>query len=78
MKSEQVRTTINIPAPLYRKLKAQAAAQGCSIHQLILRGVQEVLVPSSSTRRVQFPLIRSEGPKISLSNEQIYDHVEFP
>lgn len=27
---------------------------------------------------VQFPLVRSEGPKVRLSNEQTYEHVEFP
>lgn len=78
VKPEQVRTTINIPAPLYCKLKTEAAAQGCSIDTLILRGVESVLMPSqSTTHRVQFLLIRSEGPKVSLSNEQIYEHVEF-
>jgi hypothetical protein len=29
-------------------------------------------------RRIQFPLIVSEGPKVELTNEQIYQHVEFP
>jgi len=27
---------------------------------------------------VQFPLIVSEGAKVDLSNEEIYEHVEFP
>jgi hypothetical protein len=30
------------------------------------------------SRRVQFPLIGSDGPKVSLTNEQIYDLIEFP
>ena len=30
MKQDSVRTTVDIPAPLYRKLKAQAAANGSS------------------------------------------------
>ena len=80
MKSEKVRTTVDIPAPLYRRLKQQAAAQGCSAGELILRGVEKVLLNARqpARRRVQFPLIRSDGPKVALSNEQIYEHVEFP
>ncbi len=54
MKPEKVRTTVDVPKPLRRKLKQPAH------------------------RRVQFPLIRSEGRKVPLSNEQIYEHVEFP
>ena len=80
MKPETVRTTVDIPAPLYRRLKEQAAAQGCSARELIVRGVEKVLLNprQPSRRRVQFPLIRSESPKVPLSNEQIYEHVEFP
>jgi hypothetical protein len=79
MKPEKVRTTVDIPTPLYRRLKEQAAAQGCSARELILRGVEKVLLnPRRSARRVQFPIIRSQGPKVPLSNEQIYEHIEFP
>lgn len=80
MKPERVRTTVDIPTPLYRKLKAQAAAQGCSARELILRGMENVLLtPRQPARqRVQFPLIRSKGPKVRLSNERMYEHVEFP
>ena len=80
MKPESVRTTVDVPAPLYRKLKAQAASQGCSARELILRGMEKVLLNSRQPvrRRVQFPLIVSKGPKVPLSNEQIYEHVEFP
>lgn len=79
-KREKVRTTVDIPTPLYRRLKQQAADQGCSARELILRGVEKVLLNARPTtrRRVRFPLIRSEGPKVPLSNEQIYEHVEFP
>ena len=80
MKPEMVRTTVDIPAPLYRQLKDQAAAQGCSARELIIRGVEKVLFNAKQPprRRVQFPLIRSKGPKVSLSNEQMYEHIEFP
>ena len=80
MKQECVRTTVDIPAPLYRKLKEQAAARGHSIRELVLAGVRSVLLHGQrpKPKRVQFPLIVSEGPKVDLSSEQIYEHVEFP
>jgi hypothetical protein len=80
MKLDSVRTTVDIPAPLYRKLKAQAAASGCSVGELVSAGVRRALVQSQRPRaeRVQFPLIVSDGPKVNLTNEQIYEHVEFP
>jgi hypothetical protein len=80
MKQECVRTTVDIPAPLYRKLKEQAAARGHSIRELVLSGVRSVLLQGQRPRakRVQFPLIVSEGPKVNVSSEQIYEHVEFP
>ncbi len=36
MKSEAIRTTVDIPVALYRRLKEQAAAQGRSVRELIL------------------------------------------
>jgi len=80
MMGAKVRTTVDIPASLYVQLKEQAAAQGCSARQLIVRGIERILLSprQSARRRVQFPLIRSKGSKVSLSNEQIYEHVEFP
>ena len=80
MKEESVRTTVDIPAPLYRKLKEEAAARGNSIRELMLAGVKTVLRQGRRRRsqRVQFPLIVSDGPKVHLTNEQIYDLVEFP
>ena len=80
MKQECVRTTVDIPAPLYRKLKEQAAARGHSVRELVLAGIRSVLLQGQRPRpkRVQFPLIVSEGPKVDLSSEQIYEHVKFP
>jgi hypothetical protein len=80
MKQESVRTTVDIPAALYRKLKQQAAAQGRSVRELILTGVRTTLLEGKRPRprRVRFPLIVSKGPKVDLTNEQIYEYVEFP
>jgi hypothetical protein len=80
MKRQSIRTTVDIPAPLYRKLKEQAAARGHSIRQLVLAGVRTVLLQGQrpQPKKVQFPLIVSHGPKVDVTNEQIYEHVEFP
>jgi hypothetical protein len=80
MKQDCIRTTVDIPAPLYRRLKAQAAAKGRSVRELVLAGVQSVLLQAQRPRRkrVRFPLIVSPGPKVDLTNDQIYEHVEFP
>ena len=80
MKSESVRTTVDIPASLYRKLKEQAAARGSSVRELVLAGVRVILINGQrpQAKKVEFPLIRSKGPKVDLTNEKIYEHVEFP
>jgi hypothetical protein len=80
MKPKNVRTTVDIPASLYRQLRAQAAARGCSARELILGGIRQALLNGERPPRkaVRFPLIVSEGPKVDLTNERIYEHVEFP
>lgn len=80
MKQDSVRTTVDIPAPLYRKLKEQAAARGESVRELVLSGVRSVLLDAQRppAKKVRFPLIVSKGPKVNLTNDQICEHVEFP
>ncbi|MGA7523937.1 MAG: hypothetical protein WBW84_15910 [Acidobacteriaceae bacterium] len=80
MKQASVRTTVDIPAPLYRQLKEQAAARGCSIRELVLAGATTILLNEQRprTRRVQFPLLGSGKRKVDLTNEQIYELIEFP
>ena len=80
MKLGSIRTTVDIPAPLYRKLKGEAAARGRSIRELVLMGVNRVLTEGRRPRskKVRFPLIVSAGPKVDVTNEQIYEHIEFP
>jgi len=80
MKSESVRMTLDIPSALHRRLKEQAAARGISVRKLLLAGVRAIVqdVKRPQPSKVQFPLIRSKGPKVNLTNEQIYEHVQFP
>jgi hypothetical protein len=76
-----MRTTIDIPDPLYRQLKSRAAREGCSVKQLILRGVEGELQVSHKPRRrrITLPLIASKRPgTLEIDNAQIYEIIPFP
>ena len=75
-----MRTTVDIPDPVYRRLKSKAAEQGCSVKELILHGVEKELEAGTRKRgRVRLPIIRSKQPgTLHLTNEQIYEIIPFP
>ena len=76
-----MRTTVDIPEPLYRRLKTRAVQEGTSVKELILRGVEQVLKETSrkSGRKVSLPIVRSRRPgKVRLDNAKIYDVISFP
>jgi hypothetical protein len=75
-----MRTTVDIPDAMYRRLRARAATEGKSTRALILRGVERVLggQPASS-RRVALPLVPSKRPgTLRLDNARIYQVISFP
>jgi plasmid stability protein len=75
-----MRTTVDVPDPMYRKLKARAAREGSSTRALILKGVKEVLKSERRTTGapVSLPIVRSKRPgTVALDNAAIYD-VAFP
>lgn len=76
-----MRTTIDIPDPMYRRLKARAAKEGRSVKSLILQGTEQVLASNASPQRraVRLPLVRSKRPgTLRLDNARIYDAISFP
>jgi hypothetical protein len=77
-----MRTTIDIPDPIYRQLKAQAAREGSSAKKLILRGVEQVLRGNSrrlAGKRVKSPVIPSKRPGTMLiDNAAIDDILSLP
>lgn len=76
-----MRTTVDIPDPVYRKLKSRAATEGSSTKELILRGVKQVLKRNGrrSRKRVKLPLIKSRQPgTLELDNEKIFEIISFP
>jgi hypothetical protein len=70
-----MRTTVDIPDPIYRQLKSRAALRGCSVKQLILLGVEAELGGGTGRRnkgRIALPLIKSKKPgNLRLSNKTI-------
>ena len=76
-----MRTTVDIPDQMYRRLKGRAAREGRSAKELILRGVEQILADErrTSSRRVTLPLVRSSRPgAVSLDNARIYEVISFP
>jgi len=77
-----MRTTVDIPDPIYRRLKSAAAIQGCSIKELVLRGVRRELDEPGNKRRkkktVKLPIFESKKPGwLRLTNAQI-NEILFP
>jgi len=76
-----MRTTIDIPDAMYRRLKSRAAGEGRSAKALILQGVEQVLTSkaTASGRRVKLPIVRSKRPgTMRIDNARIYDVISFP
>jgi hypothetical protein len=76
-----MRTTVDIPDSLYRRLKSAAALRGCSVKDLVLLGVKTELEGSKRrprNRGVRLPLIDSNRPgRLQLSNRRI-NEILFP
>jgi hypothetical protein len=84
MSEPTVRTSLDIPANLHRRLHEAAARKGSSARQLILRSIERAVEESEPKRsgrhlNLDRPLVPSDGRKpFDLSNEQIYDLLEHP
>jgi hypothetical protein len=83
MKPGSVRTSIDLPRDIHRRLHEAAARKGCSARQLILAGIQRIIEqvePVRPHRRLSLdpPLIPPAGRRIDLTNEQVYDLIELP
>jgi len=76
-----MRTTVDIPNPLYRQLKARAASEGRSVKELILQGVQSELRGRERARRgkIRLPIVPSRQPgAVRLDNASLYEIIPFP
>ena len=71
-----MRTTVDLPDPLFRQMKATAALRGTSIKDLITTAIESEISKrqSSNDYSVQLPLIKSKYPgTLDLTNAEIED-----
>ncbi len=77
-----MRTTVDIPDPIYRELKTKAASEGRSVKELVLRGVQTVLEPQRPSHpegQLILPAIESKNPgSLKLGPEGVCEYIPFP
>ena len=76
-----MRTTLDIPDAVYRRLKARAATEGRSVSALILRGVQQIVQakPPGPGGRVSLPKVGSKrSGTLHIDNARIYEIISFP
>jgi hypothetical protein len=83
MKQNAVRTSVDLPRDLHRRLHEAAARKGCSARKLILVGIEravEETKPERQKRRLNLdkPLIRPAGRRIRTTNEEAYELIELP
>jgi hypothetical protein len=75
-----MRTTLDIPDEVYRRLKVKAAVEGETVRKIVLRGIlREIDSPARQVKRLSEPILKSHAPgSIRIDNEQIYDLIGFP
>ena len=76
-----MRTTIDIPDGMYRRLKSRAAGEGRSVKALILNSVEQALADKTSAngRPITLPLIKAKRPgSVTIDHARIYDVISFP
>ncbi len=84
MKSATIRTSIDLPRDLHRRIREAAARQGCSARKLILEGIERAIEETKVSRpqrrlKLEESLVPPAGRRIrSLTNEEIYHLIEFP
>jgi hypothetical protein len=75
-----MRTTVDIPDPIYRALKKKAAHEGQSVKELLVRGAElQLRAQPKKTGRRRPPVIDSDKPgSLELDNAKIYEIIPFP
>lgn len=82
MKSE-IRTSIDLPRDLHRRLHEAAARKGCSARKLILASIEKAVEETKVSRpprrlALDPPLIRPAGRRIRVTDEEAYGLIELP
>ncbi len=80
---DTVRTSVDIPRDLHRKLHEAAKLRGCSARRLILESIERIVLEASPQRpkrrlSLERAPVSSRGHAFDLSSEQIHELTEFP
>lgn len=83
MATKPIRTSIDLPRDLHRRLHEAAARKGCSARRLMLSGIERVVEETTPARPKRYlnldkPLIRPAGRKIGITNEEAHELIELP
>lgn len=83
MKPTSIRTSIDLPRDLHRRIHEAAARKGCSARNLILAGIERAVEEARTSRprrrlSLDTPLIRPAGRRIAITNEKIYELIDLP
>jgi hypothetical protein len=83
MKAGTVRTSIDIPRDLHRRLHEAAIRRGCSARQLILNSVERAVaeaMPTRTRRHISLdpPIVPTRGKRFDLTEERIYEIIGLP
>jgi hypothetical protein len=76
-----MRTTVDIPDAMYRRLRAKAGKEGRSTRSLILQAIEQAFEDAKPANRhmVTLPLVTTKRPRtLYLDNARIYDLIGFP
>ncbi len=78
-----MRTSLDIPDPIYREMRVRAANEGTTMREIILEGVAMRLrardAAPKQDERPRFPVIRSKNPgSLKLGKEGVYEYIPFP
>jgi hypothetical protein len=71
-----MRTTVDLPDPVFRQMKARAALRGITLREFILEAVQKAMANKTASKETcaEPPLIRSKRPgAVSLTSAQVED-----
>jgi hypothetical protein len=83
MEQNAIRTSIDLPRDLHRRLHEAAARKGCSARKLILAGIERAVDESGPVRpkrrlNLNESLVPPAGRHIDFTNEELYDLIDFP
>jgi hypothetical protein len=83
MEQKAIRTSIDLPRDLHRRLHEAAARKACSARKLILAGIERAVEETNFARpkrrlNLDEPLIPPAGRHINLTNEEMYELIELP